>query len=73
MKRFDRYDAVVKFRGEDGSSMTARYDNRGEPFRQGVTLSLDEADDRYVASVFIEDREAKELRDLLNKLYPVKP
>jgi hypothetical protein len=63
----------VKFEAEDGDSLRVTYDNRGEPYREGVQLSLDKASGDYGAHLFLEDREAMELRDFLNKLYPKRP
>ena len=60
----------VRFRGEDGHELRVTYDNRGEPYREGVQFALDKADGDYGAHLFLEDREARELRDFLNALYP---
>ncbi|WP_062120314.1 hypothetical protein [Aureimonas sp. AU40] len=66
-------NGYLKLRGEDGEELTVRYDNRGDPYREGTTISLD-LPERWenISSVFLETREAIELRDLLNKLYPPK-
>lgn len=69
MKRLDIES--VKFRADDGHELRVTYDNRGEPYREGVTLYL-EKDYNFGAHLFLEDAEARQLRDLLNKLYPVK-
>lgn len=58
----------VKFDGEE-CSLSVRFSNRGEPYRDGIELELEE-ESRLVACLFIESREAKQLRDLLNRLYP---
>jgi len=56
------------FRGEGGDVLRVRYDNRGEPFREGVTIYLE--DDNYNSvSVFLEGRELIELKEFLNDLY----
>ncbi len=67
--RVDKFSKNVEFRGEDGESLRVTYDNRGEPYREGITLHL-EAGSKY-QSVFLEAREARELRVLLNQLYGV--
>lgn len=67
--KFNRYEQRIHFHGEDGDKLEIGYDNRGDPYRQGVSLTL-ESDGRFQGSVFLEDREAKVLRDLLNKIYP---
>ena len=59
----------LELRGEEGDSLTVTYDNRGEPYREGITLSLSDGA-RTETAVFIENREACELRDLLNRMYP---
>lgn len=61
----------VKFTGEDGEELSVSHDNRGEPFREGVSLELRQGYDSR-ASVFLEDYEARKLRDLLNRLYPMR-
>lgn len=69
--KVDKYSARVAFKGENGEHLSVSYDNRGEPYREGITLQLNEDMDRFrYASVFLEEREVKELRDLLNTLYP---
>lgn len=70
--KVDRYSQRVTFHGEDSEELEVHYDNRGEPYRQGISLDLT-TDGRWRASVFLENREAVELRDLLNRLYPPKP
>lgn len=61
---------TVVFTAEDETKLSVSYTNRGEPFRKGVELSLEFPEDRYGGHLFLEDREARELRDLLNNLYP---
>jgi hypothetical protein len=64
-------EARHTFRAEQGDELTVGYDNRGEPYRQGISLWL-ETGEKY-AGVFLEEDEARELRDLLNRIMPVKP
>jgi hypothetical protein len=61
----------ITFTAEDGDALRVVYDNRGEPYREGVQLSLDKASGDYGAHLFLEDREAIALRNFLLKLYPV--
>jgi hypothetical protein len=68
--KVDRMKQRVEFRGEDGCSLEICYSNMGEPFREGIQLSLDEGDHERSPYIFLEQHEAKELRDLLNRLYP---
>lgn len=55
---------------EDGR-LEVYYDNRGEPYRQGISLSLERADLQVSANLFLETWEARAFRDLLLKLYPL--
>lgn len=55
------------FRGEDGDRLSFSYDNRGEPFREGITIELQDGDYNSV-HVFLEEREVKELKEFLNDL-----
>lgn len=61
------------FKSEDGEILRVHYDNRGEPYRQGVSLIFEERQDGSGAftGVFLEGYEAKRLRDVLLALYPV--
>lgn len=70
MKKLDI--SSVRFRAEDGDELVIRHDNRGEPYRKGLSVSLERADHRYSGHMFIFSDEAIQLRDLLNQLYPVK-
>jgi len=60
---------TLRLRGEDGDELTVHHNNRGDPYREGIQIDLSE-DYRSIVSVFLETREAKALRDLLNQLYP---
>lgn len=59
----------VAFEGENGERLLVLTDNRGEPFRQGISLQLIEGYEN-LSSVFLEDQEVMQLRDMLNRLYP---
>jgi|GEM_PF-2787437 len=65
--KVNRHIGAKIFRGEDGDSLTIRYDNRGEPFREGVNIELQD-DDYNGVSIFLDERELKELKDFLNDL-----
>jgi hypothetical protein len=65
--RRERIDQLV-FSGEDGGQLIISYDNRGDPFREGVSFDLD--DDGKHSRVFLENHEAIQLRDALNKAFP---
>lgn len=60
----------ITFQAEDGHELRVEHSNRGEPFRKGIELSLELPEERYGAHLFLEDCEARKLRDLLNNLYP---
>ena len=53
-------------------SFSVRYNNMGEPFREGITIGISNNDFSKDVQVMLCDREALELRDLLIKLYPIK-
>ena len=69
--KVNKYEKHKTFHGEDGETLHVRYDNRGDPYRQGVSLDFDGCDN-YVG-MFLEDGEARGLRDVLLALYPVDP
>ncbi len=47
------------------------YTNMGEPFREGIQISVDNDDTNEYASVMLCDYEAKQLRDMLISRYPI--
>ena len=63
----------VEFQADGGDTITVRYDNRGEPYREGVTLDLHNANTQDGVAVFLVNDEARGLRDLLNRMYPITP
>lgn len=70
MKIDSRVSALV-LSGEDGTTLRVFHDNRAEPYREGIAISL-EIDEYYNSNrVFLEMREAILLRDKLNELIPV--
>lgn len=60
----------VAFEGENGTRLLVLAGSLGEPFRQGVNMQLIEGYNN-LSEVFLEDREAVLLRDMLNRLYPI--
>lgn len=66
--KVDRNSKYLRLDGEDGATLDVCYDNRGDPYRAGATLSV--RDEAGFVSVFLESHEVKQLRDLLNNLYP---
>lgn len=55
----------------DKGRLEVYYANRGEPYRQGIELSLERPSYDQRATVFLETWEARAFRDLLLKLYPL--
>ncbi|MEG0063039.1 MAG: hypothetical protein RR740_00400 [Pseudomonas sp.] len=55
----------------DEGKLEICWSNRGEPYREGIELNLDNRVNGEQASVFIEGWETRVLRDLLNRLYPI--
>lgn len=53
-------------------SFVVRYTNQGEPFREGIEIGIQSQDWNNQVTVMLCDDEAKQLRDTLMKLYPVK-
>jgi hypothetical protein len=70
MKRILQHEQTVVLHGEDGERLRVSYDNRGEPYRKGVSLWLDSG--TILQGVFIEQSEGERLRDLFNLLFPRK-
>ncbi|WP_199097168.1 hypothetical protein [Dyella sp. ASV21] len=68
MRQIDKFSAHETFTGEDGDSLRVSYDNRGEPYREGITFAFEEGT-KHV-DVFIDKYEALRLADLITKLYP---
>lgn len=66
----------LKFRAEslfgEVTELRVTHTNRGEPYRDGMELSLDTEYNNH-ATLFLEADEARQLRDLLNRLYPRRP
>lgn len=51
---------------DGGEELTLRYTNWGEPYDEGVALTL--KDESGMVHVSLVDREARRLRDALNKI-----
>jgi len=57
----------LRFADEDGGALYVRYDNRGEPYRDGVSVSLEVGDND--ANVFLESFTARSLRKTIVDVY----
>lgn len=66
--KVDRYRQRVEFHSEDGDHCSIHYDNRGEPFSEGITIEL-ETFDNTRAYVYLERQEALRLSSLIESLY----
>jgi hypothetical protein len=55
------------FNGEDGCQLEVYYDNRGEPFREGVCIEL-RISEPGEFSVFLQMDEVQKLRDKLTEI-----
>jgi len=57
----------------DGSEVRVSYDNRGEPYREGVEFSFDKCDGRTRPIwVFLERHEVESLREKLDEFLAAK-
>ncbi|BAR61862.1 hypothetical protein NK6_8715 [Bradyrhizobium diazoefficiens] len=70
MKRILKYEQTVTFDGEVGEKLRVSYDNRGDHYRQGVSLWLESGS--TLQGVFIDENEVRRLQDLFELLYPRK-
>jgi hypothetical protein len=70
MKVREKHEAHVCFSAEEGDQLVVAYDNRGDPYREGISLTLHEPDKPYRSYVFLNKTEAGDLRDLINRLFP---
>jgi hypothetical protein len=70
VRRILKYEQTVTLHGEDGEKLRVSHDNRGEPFRKGVSIWLESGS--VTQGVFIEQHEGERLRDLFNLIFPRK-
>lgn len=52
-------------------SFIVEYTNQGEPFREGISIGIENKEWDKSVTVMLCDNEAKQLRDFLLKQYPV--
>jgi hypothetical protein len=58
---------------ENGHELRVQYDNRGEPYRQGVDFTFDSCNGRTIPVwVFLERDEVERLRDKLSEFLDAK-
>ena len=68
----DKYEKHICFTAEEGDQLVVAYDNRGDPYREGISLSLHEPDKAWRSHVFLNKQEALRLHDLIQVLFPRK-
>jgi len=67
--KVDKYKARADFYSEDDEDhLSVTYDNRGEPFSQGITLELSSFNDSF-SYIYLEKYEALKLAKLITDLY----
>ncbi len=65
-------EATLKLQCDDPSDkFIVRYTNMGEPFREGINIGISNDEFDKDLTVMLGDSEAKKMRDVLLKLYPV--
>lgn len=72
MKTLAKHHVHVTFEAEEGDQLVVSYDNRGEPYREGISVAVHEPDKPWRSCVFLDKHEAGQLRDLIDGLYPRK-
>jgi hypothetical protein len=61
---------ALRLRDEnEGRELIAMHTNRGDPYREGVDLLMQGKDYRHITSAFLENAEARELKDWLVEIY----
>jgi len=71
MRAIERPKRLTFRDGDGGRDLEVYWDNRGEPYRDGVSFYLHDHIYSETAGTFLEAHEAVQLRDLLNRLYPI--
>ena len=63
--------AILSLPCEDkDDTFTVRYDNMGEPYREGIEIGISNNEFDKSVTVMLCDSEAVQLRDMLLKHYP---
>jgi len=66
--RIDKFKVKEEFYGEDSEKLSIIYDNRGDPYSEGITLELCQSTFDHIF-VYLEKQEAKRLAKLIADLY----
>lgn len=69
--RNDSSDCLRLTCDNPSDTFVVRYANRGEPFREGISIGIENQDYDKEVMVMLEDSEAIRLRNFLNKKYPI--
>ena len=56
---------------DEGDVFAVYYTNRGDPYRQGIEIGIQNNDFKKDVSVMLEDNEVRQLRDILIELCPL--
>lgn len=56
---------------DPSDSFVVRYANRGEPFREGILIGIENREFDKDVTVMLLDKDAIKLRDMLLKHYPI--
>jgi hypothetical protein len=70
MKVRERNETHITFDAEEGDQLVVSYDNRGEPYREGISFALHEPDKPWRSCVFLSKHEAQGLAAMIDKLFP---
>lgn len=62
------YIGSITMHGLDGSKLRVEYDNMGEPFREGIRLTIEGECDCACSSVLLNEEDAATLQDVLRAL-----
>lgn len=60
---------ACSFVGEGNEMLVVRYNNRGEPFREGVELIFNNHNYENIAGVFLDDHEGRKVYEFLHERY----
>ena len=70
VSRPEEHSLILKC-DDESDTFVAKYTNQGEPFRSGIEIGIvNDHDHEKSVFVMLCDHEAKQLRDLLNQMYP---
>lgn len=70
-KTIREFPQAISFECDDPTdTFKVRYNNEGEPFREGILIGVENQDFQKEVTVMLEKREARRLRDFLAKMYP---